>query len=278
MNMKKVIIVTGASSGMGKATSLQLIKEGHTVYGIARRLEKMQELVSSGGKAVSLDIANHKQLHIEVQQIIEIEGKVDVLINNAGYAVYGPVEEVSYKQAKQQFEVNLFGLAEMTKAVLPTMRKQKSGTIINVSSIGGKAYGPLAAWYHATKFGLEGWSHALRLEVNQFDIDVVIIEPGVVKSGFTAAMDHKLGENPNSPYKELEDIVIKMVKNTNKPGQYSEPSVIAKAISKAIKSKKPKTVYAAGKMAKITLLLRKLLSDRAFDKMFLWMLKSYGKQ
>lgn len=276
--MKKVIIVTGASSGMGHATALQLINEGHIVYGVARRVEKMHELVALGGKAVSLDITNHEQLHIEIQKIIDTEGRVDVLINNAGYAVYGPIEEVSYEQARQQFEVNLFGAAEMTKAVLPCMRNQKSGTIINVSSIGGKVYGPLAAWYHATKFGLEGWSHALRLEVKQFGIDVVIVEPGVVKSGFTAAMDHKLGENPNSPYKELEDIVIKMVNNTSKPGQYSEPSVIAHTISKAIQSSNPKTVYAAGKMAKPTLLARKLLSDKGFDKMFLRMLKNYGKQ
>lgn len=263
---------------MGKATALQLIKEEHSVYGVARRLEKMQDIVAAGGKAVGIDITNHERLHIEVQKIIETEGRIDVLVNNAGYAVYGPIEEITYEQAKQQFEVNLFGAAEMTKAVLPTMRAQKCGTIINVSSIGGKVYGPLAAWYHATKFGLEGWSHALRLEVNQFGIDVVIVEPGVVKSGFTAAMDHKLGENPNSPYKELEDIVIKMVKNTSKPGQYSEPTVIAETISKPIKAKKPKTVYAAGKMAKPTLLARKLLSDKGFDKMFLRMLKNYGKQ
>ncbi len=276
--MRKVIIVTGASSGIGKATAMQLIKEGHSVYGAARRVEKMNEIVSAGGKAVAMDLTNRDQVHATIKKILEAEGGIDVLVNNAGYAVYGPVEEVSYEQAKQQFEVNLFGLAEATKAVLPTMRKQGSGTIINVSSIGGKVYGPLAAWYHATKFGLEGWSHALRLEVSQFSIDVVIVEPGVIKTEFTGAMDHKLAQDSSSPYKVLEDIVVNMVKNTNKPGQYSEPSVIAETISKAINSKKPKTVYAAGKMAKPTLLLRKLLSDRGFDKMFLRMVKSYGKQ
>ena len=239
--MKKVVIVTGASSGIGKATALQLIKEGHSVYGAARRVEKMNELVSAGGKAVAIDITKHDQVHTEIQKIIEAEGRIDVLVNNAGYAVYGAIEDVSYKQAKQQLEVNLFGLAEATKAVLPVMRKQGSGTIVNVSSIGGKVYGPLAAWYHATKWGLEGWSHALRLEVNQFGINVVIIEPGVIKTEFTDAMDHELTEDSNSPYKELEHIVANMVKNTNKPGQYSEPTVIANTISKAIKSKKPKT-------------------------------------
>lgn len=276
--MKKVVIVTGASSGIGKATALQLINEGHTVYGAARRTENMNELVSVGGKAIEMDITRHDQVHAEIQKIIETEGRIDVLVNNAGYAVYGPVEEVSCEKARQQFEVNLFGLAEITKAVLPAMRRQKNGTIVNVSSIGGRVYGPLAAWYHASKFGLEGWSHALRLEVSQFGINVVIIEPGVIKTGFTEAMDHKLGENTSSPYKELEHIVVKMVENTNKHGQYSEPSVIANTISKAISSNNPKTIYVAGKMAKQTLLARKLLSDKGFDKMFLRMIRNYGKQ
>lgn len=276
--MKKVVIVTGASSGIGKATALQLIKEGHTVYGAARRVDKMNEIVSAGGKAVEINLTNHIQVHTEIQKIIEMEGRIDVLVNNAGYAAYGAVEEVSYEKARQQIEVNLFGLAEATKAVLPTMRCQKSGSIINVSSIGGRVYGPLAAWYHASKWGLEGWSHALRLEVSQFGINVVIIEPGVIKTEFTEAMDHELGENSISPYKELEDVVINMVKNTSKPGQYSEPSVIADTISKAVRSKNPKTIYVAGKMAKQTLLARKTLSDKAFDKMFLRMVKNYGKQ
>ena len=129
--MKKVIIITGTSSGIGKATAQQLIKEGHTVYGVARRVEKMQDLVKAGGHAVGIDVTNHEQVHTEVKKIIDKEGRVDILLNNAGYAIWGAVEDVSYKEAKRQFEVNVFGLAEMTKAVLPTMRAQKSGTIIN---------------------------------------------------------------------------------------------------------------------------------------------------
>ena len=276
--MKKVIIVTGASSGIGKATALQLIKEGHSVYGAARRVEKMNELVSAGGKAIALDVTNHNQVHTEIQKIIETEGKIDVLVNNAGYAVYGPVEEINYEQAKRQFDVNLFGLAEVTKAVLPAMRSQKSGTIVNVSSIGGKVYGPLGAWYNASKFALEGWSDCLRLELKQFGINVVIVEPGVIKTGFADAMDQKFTEDSSSPYKEMKHLIARMMENTNNPGQYSEPTVIANTISKAINSKKPKTRYAAGKMARQTLLARKLLSDKAFDKMFLRMVKNYAKQ
>lgn len=274
--MQKVIIVTGASSGIGKATALQLIKEGHTVYGAARRVEKMNELVSTGGKAVALDLTNQNQVHSEIQKIIKTEGRIDVLVNNAGYAVYGPIEEISYEKAKQQFEVNLFGLAEATKAVLPIMRKQKSGTIVNVSSIGGKVYGPMGAWYHATKHALEGWSDCLRVEVNPFGIDVVIVEPGVINTGFANAMDHKMDVDDGGPYQAFKNAMTNMMKNTSNPKQSSHPSIIAESISKALKSKKPKTRYVAGKMAKQTLLARKLLSDKAFDKMFLRMVKNYG--
>ena len=275
--MKKVIIVTGASSGIGKATALQMIKEGHIVYGAARRVEKMQDLVSAGGKAITMDVTDHKQVHSEIQKIITTEGRVDVLVNNAGYAVYGPIEEVDYNRAKRQFDVNLFGLAEVTKAVLPTMRDQNSGTIINISSVGGKIYSPLGAWYHATKHALEGWSDCLRLEVKQFGIDVVIVEPGAIKTEFDEAMDHQFGET-TGPYGPMKRTMEKVMVNAYKPGNYSEPTVIAETVSKAVSSKSPKTRYAAGKMAKQTLLGRKWLSDKGFDKMIMSMLGNLAKK
>lgn len=275
--MKKVIIITGASSGIGKSTALQLIQEGHIVYGVARRIEKMKDLVDAGGKAVAIDVTDHEQVHTEIKKIIEIEGGIDVLVNNAGYAVYGPVEEISYEKAKRQFDVNLFGLAEVTKAVLPTMRSQKSGTIINISSVGGKIYTALGAWYHATKHALEGWSDCLRLEVQPFGIDVVLVEPGAIKTEFDVAMDHQFGEK-GGPYGTMKEIMEKVMINAYKPGNYSEPSVIANTISKAIKSNRPKTRYAAGKMAKQVLTARKWLSDRAFDKMIGNMMRSYAKK
>ena len=152
--MKKVIVVTGASSGIGKSTALQLLKEGNIVYGIARRVERMKDIVDKGGKAISIDITKQEQVKSGIAEVIKNEGRIDVLVNNAGYALYGPIEEITYEQAKYQFEVNLFGLAEITKEVLPTMRSQKSGMIINISSVGGKIYSPLGAWYHATKHAL----------------------------------------------------------------------------------------------------------------------------
>ena len=165
---KKVILITGASSGMGKESALTLLKQGHIVYGAARRKGKMQELVDLGGHALPLDVQDHGAAAGVVEQIIGENGRIDVLVNNAGYAIYGAVEETSIEDARRQFEVNLFGVAALTNAVLPHMRTQGSGAIINVSSMGGRMYTPLGAWYHATKYALEGWSDCLRLELKQF--------------------------------------------------------------------------------------------------------------
>ncbi|MFO0398801.1 MAG: oxidoreductase, partial [Sphingobacteriia bacterium] len=177
---KQIVFITGASSGIGKETALKLLQEGHTVYGAARRIDKMQALTDAGGYALQMDILQAQQVQAAVDKIIEAEGRIDVLINNAGYAVFGAVEDVSAEDTRRQFDVNLFGLAEVTKQVLPHMRRQKSGRILNISSMGGKLYSPLGAWYHATKHALEGWSDCLRLETKQFGIDVVIIEPGII--------------------------------------------------------------------------------------------------
>ncbi|MEX0360257.1 MAG: oxidoreductase [Allomuricauda sp.] len=264
--MKKVIIVTGASSGIGKATALQLIQEGHTVYGLARRVENMQDLIKAGGNAMSMDVTQHDQVKAVIANILKKENRVDVLVNNAGFAIWGAVEDVSYEDAKRQFEVNIFGLAEVTKAVLPSMRNQKSGTIINISSIGGRIYSPLGAWYHATKHALEGWSDCLRLEVEKFGIDVVIVEPGAIRTEFGDVMNDNFSRSKNGAYSELANLITAAVEDTYSPGKSSPPGVIAEVISKAVKVNKPKTRYAAGKMAAQTLFFRKWFSDRFFDK------------
>lgn len=276
--MSKVIIVTGASSGIGKSTALQLIKEGNIVYGVARRLEKMNDIIAAGGKALALDVTNHQQVKNVIQQIVSVEQRIDVLVNNAGFAIWGAVEDTSYEDAKRQFEVNIFGLAEITKAVLPTMRKQKSGTIINISSIGGKIYSPLGAWYHATKHALEGWSDCLRLEVNQFGINVVIVEPGAIKTEFGEVLNENFSNSENGPYDQLAKTMKKVTENAYKEGNYSTPDVIGNVISKAIKAKKPKTRYSAGKMAAQTLFFRQWFSDRLFDKTIMRMVKNFEKQ
>lgn len=264
--MKKVILVTGASSGIGKATALQLIHEGHIVYGLARRVEQMQDLVAAGGHAMAMDVTQHAQIKAVIANIVKKEHRIDVLVNNAGYAIWGAVEDVSYEAAKRQFEVNIFGLAEVTKAVLPSMREQQSGTVINISSIGGKIYSPLGAWYHATKHALEGWSDCLRLEVEKFGINVVIVEPGAIRTEFGDVLSDNFAASKNGEYADLAQVVSKVMKVANTPEQSSPPSTIAKVISKAIGANKPKTRYSAGKMAAQTLFFRKWFSDRFFDK------------
>lgn len=266
--MKKVILITGASSGIGKVTAFKLIKEGHTVYGAARRVHEMDDLVQAGGHAIKLDVTDNEQIKAAVDQVIAEQGRIDVLFNNAGYAVYGAVETVDVEDAKRQFNVNIFGLAEMTKAVLPQMRKQKSGTIINTSSMGGRIYTPLGSWYHATKHALEGWSDCLRLELKQFNIDVVVIQPGGIHTEFADVLHEPMVKrSKGTPYEEMTNTVARATKEMySKPGTLSPPSVIANLVSKAVNSRKPKTRYVAGKFAKPMMFIRKYFGDRIFDK------------
>ena len=167
-NSQKVALVTGASSGIGKATAKQLLEDGLIVYVAARRVEKMQDLAQLGAHVLKMDVTVEQDMVSGISQIKVTHGGVDVLVNNAGYAIYGPIEAITIDEARRQFEVNIFGVARLTQLVLPYMRAQKAGKIINVSSVGGKIYSPLGAWYHATKHALEGWSDCLRLELKQF--------------------------------------------------------------------------------------------------------------
>ena len=275
MQNKKVILVTGASAGIGLSTALKLISEGHIVYGAARRVEKMQPIVDAGGHAIKMDVTDDDQIVSGIDRIVSEQGSINVLVNNAGYAIYGSIEETTIDDARRQFEVNIFGLARLTQLALPHMRAQKSGTIINISSVGGKIYTPLGAWYHATKHALEGWSDCLRLEVKQFGIDVVIVEPGAIKTEFGDVMTQPmLDRSGDGPYAGMaHGIANTMVKTFARPGQYSGPDVIANTISKAIAATKPKTRYSSGKMASTVLTARKVLSDRGFDRMIMSQMK-----
>ena len=272
--MKKVILITGASSGIGKDAALHLIKEGHVVYGAARRMDPMKDIENAGGHAIQMDITDRTQVKEVVAQIIKDEGRIDVLFNNAGYAVYGAVETVSLEDAKRQFDVNLFGLAGITKEVVPHMRKQKNGLIINTSSMGGKMYTPLGAWYHATKHALEGWSDCLRLELAQFNINVVIIEPGAINTEFGEVMYQPMVERAQgTPYETMSNKLAKATMDMYENGGGSAPSVITGLVSEAVKAKKPKTRYRAGKFAKPMVWIRTYLGDRIFDKVVLSQIK-----
>lgn len=272
--MKKVILITGASSGIGKTTALKFLSEDYIVYGLARSINKMKYLTQAGGKVMEMDVTKPIQVAEVVNLIIHKEQRIDVLINSAGYAIYGAIEHTSYELAKRQFEVNLFGMAEVTKAVLPVMRKQKSGKIINISSIGGKVYSPLGGWYHATKHAVEGWSDCLRVETKEFGIDTIIIEPGTIKTNFGQTRLKNFVEPENSPYSRIAESMKKVIANGYKPGNYSEPEVVSNTIFKAANSNNPKTRYTTGKRASSTLFFRKLFTDKFMDKMIYRTLKN----
>ena len=260
-------LVTGASSGIGKETAKRLLEAGYTVYVAARRVEKMEDLAALGAVPVAMDVTKEEDVAAVVERIGNEQGGVEVLVNNAGFGLYGPVEEVSLDDARYQFEVNLFGLADLTRRVLPGMRERRSGKIVNVSSVGGKIYTPLGAWYHATKHALEGWSDCLRLELSPFGIDVIVIEPGMIRTEFVDRLSDRFDVGPDSPYAGLARRLEAATRATyEKPGSSSPPGVIGDLILKAVQTRKPKTRYAGGKLAKPLLFLRRWLPDRLFDK------------
>lgn len=271
---KKVVLVTGASSGMGKDMALTLLKKGHIVYGAARRVDQMKELEDLGGYGLALDITDELQIESVVERIIDVHQRIDVLINNAGYAVYGAVETVDIKDARRQFDVNLFGLAELTKAVIPSMRMNGSGTIINISSMGGKVFTPLGAWYHATKHALEGWSDCLRIELQQFGINVVVIEPGAINTEFGDVMyDPMVERAAGTPYEKMSNQLSSTTKRMYDNGEGSSVDIISNLVVKAIESTKPKRRYVAGKFAKPMLFVRRWFGDAVYEKAIMAQLK-----
>ena len=266
-DMKKVILLIGASSGIGYQTAENLAKEGHIVYGAARRTEKMETLKQFGVKPIYLDVTDEESIKSAIDTIIGNEGRIDVLINNAGYGSYGAMEDVEISEAKMQFEVNLFGLARLVQLVLPHMRKQKSGRIINVSSMGGRMTSYFGGWYHATKYALEAFSDALRMEVADFGIDVSLIEPGGIKTDWGIIAADKLANSAKGgSYEKEASKTAEGMKKQYSGNMLSNPIVITKAISKAVNSNRPKAKYLIGFMAKPLVFLHTILPARVFDK------------
>lgn len=265
---RKIALVTGASSGIGKVTVRRFLKLGYTVYAAARRLDAMQDIKSQGANIIYLDLTDSKSIKNCVGEVLSKEGRIDVLVNNAGYGSYGAVEDVPIDEARRQFEVNLFGMAETIQQVLPSMRKHRSGKIIIVSSIGGKVWSLLGAWYQATKFAVEGFSDCLRNELRPFGIDVIIIEPGSIKTDWAKIASENLVKiSANSAYKKLVDIAKDFyVETEQKMG--ADPDVVAQAIIKSVTVSNPKARYIAPTAAKVAVFLRWLLPDSIFDKVW----------
>tara|TARA_B100001029_G_scaffold121868_1_gene101343 strand:+ start:5155 stop:6027 length:873 start_codon:yes stop_codon:yes gene_type:complete len=268
-NKQKVVLITGTALGIGKSTAEYLIDKGHIVYGGDILIQENLYLNDIGGTALEMDVTNQEHIDNAVTQIISEHGRIDVLVNNAGLGVYGAIEDVSMEDIYYQYDVNLFGLARVTKAVLPYMREKESGTIINISSVLGETYGPLAGWYLSTKHALEGWSDALRVELKKFDIDVVIVQPGAINTNFSNVTKTYMDKyRTNSAYQHLYGEPITDTGNDVLSNQ-SDPIVIAKVINKAIDARNPKTRYAAGSYSKIGIFLRKIMTDKMFDRFIL---------
>jgi NAD(P)-dependent dehydrogenase (short-subunit alcohol dehydrogenase family) len=221
-------------------------------------------------KVLALDVTDEASMAAAVGGILDAHGRIDVLVNNAGYGSYGSLEEVELAEGRRQFDVNVFGLARMTQLVLPAMRAAAQGRIINVSSIGGKMYEPLGAWYHATKFAVEGLSDSLRLELKPHGIRVSIIEPAGTQTEWGGISGESLLETSgHGPYRDQAKIVAAALASTEGSSMSTHPEVIADAIVHAATAARPKTRYPVGKGARAILALRRILPDTVFD-VVLW--------
>lgn len=263
---QKIAIVTGASSGIGEATARKLVSIGYTVYGAARRVDRLEQLAGDGIRPLTMDVTDDASMRAGVERVLAEAGRVDVLVNNAGYGSYGALEDVDIDEARRQFEVNVFGAVRLIQLVLPHMRAQGSGTIVNVSSMGGKIHTPLGGWYHGTKFALEGLSDCLRLEVAPFGIDVVVLEPGGIRTEWGGIAGEGVKKTSGAgPYAAQANAAAHLLSVEGGSARNSPPSVIADAIAKAVTADRPKTRYAVGLGAKPLITLRRVLSDRQFD-------------
>jgi NAD(P)-dependent dehydrogenase (short-subunit alcohol dehydrogenase family) len=279
MYKKKVVLITGASAGIGLATAKYLIENGHAVYAAARRVEKMKELVAMGGKILEMDVTNNESMEKGIKQIIHENGYIDVLINNAGYGSLGAVEEVDMDEARRQFEVNVFGSARLSQLVIPHMRSRNEGRIVNISSVGARIYEPLSAWYHSTKFALEGLSDCMRLELKQFGIAVVIVQPGFIRTEWDAVAHDNLKKfSFLGPYQALATKLANT--HTNFMFKYfaSDAERAARTIVRSVQVKKPRGRYVCGKGARTFLLARKIFTDRILDRVLLTVLNIFGSQ
>lgn len=262
---EKVALVTGASSGIGKSIAQQLLKDGWIVYGAARRVEKMADLAAAGAKILPLDVTDEASMTSAVQTLLSAEGRIDALVNNAGYGSYGAIEDVPLPEAKRQFEVNIFGLIRLTQLVLPAMRAARSGTIVNISSMGGRIWTPIGGWYYATKHALEVLSDALRVETKPFGIRVVVVQPGAIQTEWSSIAAQTLRDtSKGSVYSAMAE---PMAKGLSDYPNASSPDVVAKAVSLAVNSRNPKRRYATPMDAKLLIFLRWLLPDWAWERL-----------
>jgi NAD(P)-dependent dehydrogenase (short-subunit alcohol dehydrogenase family) len=273
---KRVAVVTGSSSGIGLETALLLARSGFQTYATMRNLKKSQNITEIANienlplTVIQLDVDDDRSVKDAISQIVTENKRIDVLVNNAGYGLFSPIEDVTLGQVKKQFETNFFGVVRVTKDVLPIMRKHREGTIVNVSSGAGRVGIPVLSAYAATKFALEGFSESMRYELKEWGINIVIIEPGAIKTKvFENVKTSEVRSSSESPYADLIERATKgfgkMMDNS------SSPKLVAEAILNAITSKEPEIRYLVGEDAEYVMKIRKNTTDKEFDN---WMYES----
>ena len=266
MKNNKVILLTGASSGIGYDTAGALAQQGHKVYAAARRVERMEPLRQYGIVPLKMDVTDEASMQEGVKTLLDAEGRIDVLINNAGYGYFGAVENVPMDDARNQLEVNVFGLARLCQLVLPTMRAQHSGRIINTASVAGRSVFYYGGWYHVSKYAVESLSDALRMELKPFGIDVVIIEPGAIKTNWgIIAADHLIESSKGTAYEQTGTMMANNLRNMYLSNTISDPAVVRKAIVRAVNARRPCTRYRIGRMANAIVFFHWLLPTRWWD-------------
>jgi NAD(P)-dependent dehydrogenase (short-subunit alcohol dehydrogenase family) len=269
--VSKAVLITGCSSGIGWATAERLAGRGWTVYATARRPEALAELERAGCRTLALDVTDGESMRAAVAAVEQREGAVGVLVNNAGYSQSGAVEDVPLAEVRRQFETNVFGLVRMCQLVLPGMRRQGFGRIVNVSSMGGRLTFPGGGFYHATKHAVEAISDALRFEVRGFGVGVAIVEPGLIRTAFgdVAAASVTAATPSEGPYAAFNALVAKTTKEAYERGAIArlgaEPGAVAHAIERALCARRPRARYRVTASARLLLGVRRLLPDRAWD-------------
>lgn len=267
--MTKVILVTGASSGIGFDAAEAFARQGHRVYAAARRVERMEPLKALGVVPLRMDVTDDSSMEAGVRTILEAEGRIDALVNNAGYGYFGAIENVPLEEARRQLEVNVFGLARLCQLVIPYMREQGSGRIVNISSVAGKAVLYFGGWYHVSKFSVEALSDALRMELKPFGIDVSMIEPGGIKTNWgIIAADHLAESSKDTPYEAEGFRESETMRKAYSMRLLSNPSVVTRAISKAVNSRHPRARYRVGFGAHTLVFLHAILPARWWDALF----------
>lgn len=276
-----VILITGASSGIGKAAAREFAHRGHTVYAAARRVEQMKDLQGIGVHAVYLDVTDDESCRQCVSGILAQQGRLDVLVNNAGYGEYGPIECVPVERAKAQLDVNLLGAVRMIRLTAPHMRARGGGRIINISSAGGRTVTYLGGWYHAAKYALEAVSDSLRMELREYGVDVVLIEPGGVASAWGGITAERLSTaGKGTVYEQACDEVAGVYRQVYAPDSriLTSPDRVARMICRAAAARRPHTRYLFGFGARSLVVMHALLPTRAYDRLMTGMYRSKAAQ